>query len=346
MKKLLVTLLKIAISAAIVAYLVWDATQTQDADKRNVFQQLLDQPKRWDLLAAAWVCCAAAVLITLVRWWYLVRALEMPLGLKDALRIGFMGYLLNWAPMGIVGGDVLKAIMLAQRQRERRAQAFATVAVDRVIGLYLLFVVASVAVVLTGFLYHPVATIRFISLGTLVATAVASVGIAALFIPGFSGGRITQFLSRLRYVGPSVEHLIEAMRMYRRKVHVLIVAAVMSVGVHTLFTLGIYLITVGLYEEVGDLTLRAEFIVSPLSAATGVIPLVVGPFEAVLTFLYKEVFAMEGGLVVALGYRLVCILIAAVGACYYLGSRGEVAQVMQEAGRDGQSEGSSQGAGI
>jgi hypothetical protein len=79
--------------------------------------------------------------------------------------------------------------------------------------------------------------------------------------------------------------------------------------------------------------LRAEFIVSPLSAATGIIPVVAGPFEGVLTFLYNEVFRMakSEGLVVALGYRLICILIAAVGVCYYLGSRGEVAQVIQEA---------------
>ncbi|MHC4180827.1 MAG: hypothetical protein ACYSWU_25285, partial [Planctomycetota bacterium] len=116
-------------------------------------------------------------------------------------------------------------------------------------------------------------------------------------------------------------------------VHVLIVAAAMSVGVHNLFTMGIYLITVGFYEEVYDLSLQAEFIVSPLSAATGVIPLVMGPFEGVLTFLYGEVFGMKEseGLVVALGYRLIEILIAVLGLCYYLGSRREVAQVMQEA---------------
>jgi hypothetical protein len=155
-----------------------------------------------------------------------------------------------------------------------------------------------------------------------------------------SRGRITRSLSNIRYVGPSLQHLIEAMRMYRRKVHVLIVAAVMSVGVHSLFTIGIYLITVGFYKEVYDLSLQAEFIVSPLSAATGVIPLFMGPFEVMLTFLYEEVFRMKEseGLVVALGYRVICILIAVVGLCYYLGSRREVAQMMQEAEQEEQAE--------
>jgi len=37
------------------------------------------------------------------------------------------------------------------------------------------------------------------------------------------------------------------------------------------------------------------------------------------------------GFVVALGYRIATVLIAAVGVCYYLGSRQEVAEVMHEA---------------
>lgn len=331
MKRFLILLAKIGIPAAILAYLFWRAANA------DAWEALSSQYRKfgfdWELLAAAWACCAAAVLITLVRWWYLVRALEIPLSLNDALRIGLMGYLFNLAPMGIVAGDLLKAVMLARRQRERRAQAFATVVADRVIGLYTLFVVASVAILLTGFLNHPVRQIRLISAATLVTTVVSTAGIVALFIPGVSRGRITGSLGNIRYVGPSLQHLIEAMRMYRRKVHVLFVAALMSVGVHGLFTIGIYLITLGLYEEVRNLSLQAEFIVSPLSAATGVIPLVMGPFEGVLTFLYEQVFGMveSEGLVVALGYRLICILIAMVGLGYYLGSRGEVAQVMQEA---------------
>ncbi len=60
-----------------------------------------------------------------------------------------VGYLFNLAPMGVVGGDLLKAYLVAlhcpgrmdagRGQRVRRS----------VIGLYLLFVVASAAILLT-----------------------------------------------------------------------------------------------------------------------------------------------------------------------------------------------------
>ena len=52
------------------------------------------------------------MLLTFIRWYYLVRALDLPFTLREALRLGFLGYLFNLMPMGIVGGDLLKAVML------------------------------------------------------------------------------------------------------------------------------------------------------------------------------------------------------------------------------------------
>ena len=66
--------------------------------------------------------------------------------MPDAMRIGFIGYLFNLAPMGIVGGDLLKAWMLAREKPGNRAKALASVVVDRIIGLYVLFLVAAAGV--------------------------------------------------------------------------------------------------------------------------------------------------------------------------------------------------------
>ncbi len=165
MKKLLVTLLKIGVSAAIIGYLV------RDAAKRDVFVQLRDQPKQWDLLAAAWACCTVAVLITFVRWWYLVRAVGIPCRFRDAIRISFWGYLFNLAPLGIVGGDLVKALMLAHEQPRHRPQGLASVLADRVIGLYLLFVVASCGILATQYWTVGDRNVRVICYMTFLLTA-------------------------------------------------------------------------------------------------------------------------------------------------------------------------------
>ena len=49
-----------------------------------------------------------------------------------------MGYLFNLAPMGVVGGDLLKAWLLAREQHGHRAESVASIVVDRLIGLYML----------------------------------------------------------------------------------------------------------------------------------------------------------------------------------------------------------------
>lgn len=76
MKKLLFTLLKILISAAIIGWLFVNAVKTQDGV--NVFRTMLDAPKQWDLLAAAVVSTAAAIVLTLIRWCFLVRSWGSP----------------------------------------------------------------------------------------------------------------------------------------------------------------------------------------------------------------------------------------------------------------------------
>ena len=328
MKKILITLLKVGISAAILGYLVWDA------HRNEVFANLLEQPKHWGLLTLALASCSTAVLLTLVRWCYLVRALDVPLRMRDALRIGFLGYLFNLAPMGIVGGDLVKGVMLARRQKGKYAEALASVFVDRITGLYLLFVVASAAIVLTGF--WNVDAVRWVCNATLIVTAIGTVGVVVVLLPDRTEGRSTRWIGRLPYVGPPLLQIVDAVQMYRRRLPVLAAAAAMSIAVHSLFTLGIFLIASGLYDRVPALGMH--FVLSPLSAAAGVLPLPMGPFEFVLDRLYLYAPVVGGGamtagqgLVIALGYRIITVLIAAVGVCYYLSSRAELAEALHDA---------------
>jgi uncharacterized membrane protein YbhN (UPF0104 family) len=338
LKKILITLLKIGASAAIVGYLAWDA------HRNDVFANLREQPKNWGLLTLALVCCSAAVILTLIRWWCLVRALDVPLRLRDALRIGFLGYLFNLAPMGIVGGDLLKGVMLARHRKGQYAEALASVFVDRFVGLYMLFVVASAAILLTGFWRTDVEAVRWVTRAALLATAVSTVAVVFVLLPDRSQGRSTRWIGRIPYVGPPLLQIVDAVQMYRRRLPVLAATAGMSVGVHSLFSLGIFLIAWGLYDRVPALGMH--FVLSPLSAAAGVLPLPMGPFEFVLDRLYPFApiaggFSMRPGqgLVIALGYRIITVLIATVGICYYLSSREELAEALHDAEREAEQDG-------
>src|SRR5262249_13871104 len=73
----------------------------------------------------------------LFRWYFLVRAQDLPFTLPDALRLGFIGFFFNTFMPGSVGGDVIKAAFVA-REQSRRTVAVATVIMDRAIALWAL----------------------------------------------------------------------------------------------------------------------------------------------------------------------------------------------------------------
>src|SRR3989304_4364511 len=182
LKKTIYGLLRVGISMGLIAYLIWDATS--GSGKVNVFPNPRDQPKNWWLLASAWALATAAAILTFIRWWYLVRALGIPCRFADAFRISFWGYLFNLAPLGIVGGDLVKAVMLAHEQPRHRAKAVAPVLFDRVVGLYLLFIVASAAILLTDFWRIDLPDLRMISRLTFILTIVGTAGVGLMLTPG------------------------------------------------------------------------------------------------------------------------------------------------------------------
>lgn len=335
MKKLLLTLVKIGLSLAIVAFLV------VNAQRNRVFGQLLHQPKDWWLLAAATVSCFSAVILTMIRWYYLVRVLGMRLGFRELLRISFVGYLFNMAPAGIVVGDLLKTVILARQERGGRAEALASVVIDRLIGLYMLFVISSVAILLAGFLQRPDIVVSGVSIHlicwcTLGITVAGTAAFAALFVPAVTNGSWVRWLERQPLVGKLLARLIGAIGVYRHHRGVLALSVLMTLGVHSLYTLGIYLITRGLYDPYPPLFL--QFVDAPLAATTGVIPLFLGPLEGALDLLYVLVPLPGGahmvagqGLVVALSYRIASLVTAVVGMVYYFSARQEFAAVLHEA---------------
>jgi hypothetical protein len=297
------------------------------------------------------------VVITLVRWWYLVRALGIDFSLRDAFRIGFIGYLFNLLPAGIVGGDVLKAWILAKEKPGNRARAFASVIVDRIVGLYVLFLVAAAGIFISGLWYYANFFVHWICcVGVLILTAVATIGIAMILVPGFLEGRLVSAIVGIPKVGPAIGSLLDAIKIYRSKRSVLFLTSLATIPVHSLLTISIYLLASGL--GFGQVPFRDYWSIYPVSGIASTIPLNAGPAEAGIMLFYQasvlqlpgasgaekptagsiedlKAAAWQEGLILALVYRLSAILVAPIGAVYYLlGGRSEVTDVLHEAEED------------
>jgi uncharacterized protein (TIRG00374 family) len=333
-RQILSTTAKLGASAAMLGYLGWSAANDPE------FGKLIAGPKQWSVLVWALPLCLAAVTLTILRWHMLVRTLGMEFRVRDALRAGFLAYMVNLLPLGLVGGDSLKAVMLIHRQPKRKTEAIATVVVDRVLGLFALLVLAAVAS-----LFLPAeqinklepankATIQTICTVVQIAAIVVTAGFVMMLIPAVTHSRLWDRLEHAPVVGGVLHKLVGAMRTYQRRLDVLLLAVVASLGVHLLYVSAVVVMTmsIGIAPEHQPPT-SSTFVIVPVSMIAGALP--IGVYEVCITLMFRAVAppgAPENmGLLIALGYRLIQICIASIGLMYWLTSRSEVKELMNEA---------------
>ncbi len=335
MKHTLINLARIALAAFVLGALFYFAWQNEDF-RTNVGQLGEVLPTEWPRLLLGWLIILVGISITITRWFLLVRALGLPFQFGEALQLGFIGYLFNFALFGTVGGDLVKAGLIARRNPGRRAEAVATVVVDRIVGLYGLLVVATIAIIASGLLTTSgPAALRAIVRTTLIATGVGGAGILMLLVPGFTSGALSELLTGLPKVGPTIGRLIGAIRMYRRQFPLLLLCLVMSGGVHTCSTLGAYMLATAL-PGAAPPSLVQHFVIIPLAMVAGAVPVMpagLGQLEGALMYLYSAIAGAQSaqGLLVAVAYRVATILNAGFGALLVLRRRQEVAEAIDEA---------------
>ena len=326
-KKHVVTLAKVVIPLVIIFWLL-------SSIEREQLHQLQERSKDWGRLALAFGIILVAVITTFIRWFLLVRMLHLPFRLRDAFRLGFLAFLLNFISVGAVGGDLFKAFFIARDQPGRRTEAVATVVVDRLVGFYALLIVGSVAILSAP--PSTVAVIQAIRNSVLAVAAVATVGLIVVLLPGFTQGSVAEFLMGLPRVGGIVQRLVASLRMYRRSPWGMAAVFALALSVQAMLAVSLYCIASGLSTD--HPTLAEHFIIVPLSNVAAGVPFTpagLGTFEFAMDALYTYIPAPRAsgipGVLVALAFRLITIAVAGVGVVYYWTSRAEIQRVMDEA---------------
>jgi uncharacterized membrane protein YbhN (UPF0104 family) len=324
-----------ALSLVLIGYLVVRASRDPQ------FGDLLRGRKDWPVLLCALPMCLFAVTITILRWKILIHALGLSFSVGETLRAGFLGYLANLLPFfGLVAGDSLKAVMIIHRNPGRRAEAVASVLVDRVLGLYALLLLAAIASLLL-----PAASlarlpsedqdiVRRLCWCVESVSLASSIGLAVMLIPAVTQSRWWDMLEHTPLVGPILHKLVGAMRAYRRRVDLLLAAIGVSVIVHSSYVAAIWLITISIGIPTPLLpSAGAVFVIVPPSMIAGALP--IGAYEVTITLLFRAVTPAGAppnmGLLIALAYRLIQICIATIGLGYWLAGRREVEELMHEA---------------
>lgn len=317
------TLLKFAAAFGLLGYLFYSAWQSDQ------FDVLQTGKIAWERFALGCLLTMAAIMLTFHRWYLLVRDLGLPLQRSEAYRLGFVGYLLNFATVGTIGGDALRALFIAAKSPGRRGLAVASVVFDRIVGLVALFIVAAVA--LHAMDLEAIAGDDKVRLGALtgcrgVSTVGAVVGLVALIgltcFRQAPASRIAQGLMRIPLIGPRLSPFLSAMFAYAGRPKSLFISLGLSIPVHLINALAVVAVASAL--PIARPSLLAHLGTVPLAHLAGVLPLPggIGAFEGVLGWLYEAAAetkeAGSHGLLVAFGVRITTLFVAAIGIVVYL----------------------------
>ena len=298
----LLNILKVAVS--VVGLLVIVLTQ----DLGQAFRALVKM--NWMPFLGALLLLLSGSLVRAYRWGCLVWALGVRVSWWRLVRLYFVGaFFSQFLPTG-VGGDAVKMYELS-RDDHRAAAAISSVLVDRFLGLFILFAMASLALIGSYELVEPGVRllIAVLCAGSLVGAALL---LQRRWIEAW-GQRLglDRLLGRIKLL----RELYESVHLYGTAA--LVKATVASVIWNLILILGYYLL--GLAVGI-DLALRHYFLLVPIISAVLLVPSVggLGVRENTTVLLLRQVGADEPqALALALAYDITLCITALIGAAVY-----------------------------
>jgi len=328
LSKLILFSIKLGLPVVLLLYLLSSVDQAD-------YKAFWEQPKRWELLILAQAVALLAILVSILRWRRLVTYFGIPFSSREALRLGFLGYLLNFVSLGSVGGDLFKAILAAKQKPSKKPEAIASVLLDRAIGLLGLILLTWVAFIC--FANEPQS--ELLAWIGHAAGVLSVTSIACLLLAVYSGPWIEPWIrwieKSLPWVGGGLARMLHAVRLLKNFPSAIPVLILSSMIVHGMLTYCVCLVSWGIYPDSPDL--RQHFMVVPPGMAAGALPLTpggIGIQEGAMVGLFRSLPSLPTSyspVLVAAFYRLVTLAIAGVGVGYYLASHGREWQELRKA---------------
>ena len=218
MKDKLLTVLKVAISLGLMAY-VFTRPSILEADWRGMLAGL--RPGPWLLALAVYFI---AIGLNVVKWRVLLRALAVDIPYPSLFRHNLVGLFFANLPLSMIGGDIARGWDLARTAAGQVAPVAVSVLLDRLVGLgaFLIAATLGLAFACAGLgradLRWLLATVALILVGYLIAvSALMSQRLRRLVERLFGFAPLKRLL-------PLYQRLSDSVQVYRSRTRPLILA--------------------------------------------------------------------------------------------------------------------------
>ena len=262
-KRMGFTLLQLLVTGAAIYYVF------HDPEKRAQVGNAL-RAADWRWLAASWLVYGAVEMVATVRWQLLLRVQGIVIGWFWAAVLVMVGLFFNMFLPGLVGGDAVRLYLLFQKVPARKTRAALSVAMDRVLGLASLLLLASLVVAFRfGWLNHAARTAQI----TYFALAVlGGITVFALLLLSLMARRRKRSLPRRLPFRRAIGQIGTALHLYREHRGILASAFLLTLVAHLAYYASYYCALRGLLGAVGgEVRLIDFFSIMPLvNTITGV----------------------------------------------------------------------------
>lgn len=231
----------------------------------------------------------------------------------ESLQLTFIGYFFNNFMPTAVGGDIVKA-HYAAKHNGKKVQSYASVLMDRFLGLYTFLLVAAVALVVDRgrFQIPAVRTLVFILLvvglgGFVVATNTA----VARFME--------RFLAKIKMMrlGERIHSIYEIVHDYRNRKDVVLKSLLISIVAQCMYFFAVYLFFLSLGTKI---SLGNIFLIMPVVTFISMIPSVggLGVREGAIVAFFTPLAGKEISFAVSMLFLFGLLFISFIGGIIYL----------------------------
>ncbi len=341
MKKRIITAIgKYLLGFGILFWVIWRNWNSPDG-KSPGLSQALQYPIQWLPVVGCALIYSCGVLLTFVRWFVLVRAQELPLTFTNAIRLGLVGFFFSSFLPSSIGGDFVKAVMIA-REQTRRTVAVATVLFDRALGLWGLTWV----IVLLGTLFWAVRNPillendylrRIVFISSLLIGASLIAWLILMLLPARRSEIFTGRLLRVPKLGHFLAEAWRAVWMYRLKQRSVAGALLISIASHICFV-GAFFFASQIFRDPDKPnafpTLSQDFLIVPVGTAVQAVfpsPGGIGAGEATFGQLYEIVGQdRAAGVLASIAQRVVMCCLSFFGFLTYLQLKPSIPAIVDE----------------
>jgi uncharacterized protein (TIRG00374 family) len=286
------------------------------------------------LLLLALLFYGVILCLTMYRWNILLKVQGVRLQAWDLIRLTMIGVFFNLAIPGAVGGDLLKMALVANKAKEKKAEAVLTIMLDRALGLIGLFIVASIMVLLyLPFLLDLKQEYRLLQIAAF-TVGLGSLGGVFVIILIELRQTITRYplIARIIDYGarklPSsvvstLSRLVNALGLYRRNRGTIVCGIAVSILVHACLAIDLFFVGAGVGEDM--LGLGNYFLAMPVATAVAAIPVTpagIGARDAIIAIFLSAMKARAGKSgVVAVTMTLIIVFWGLIGGVFFCFSK-------------------------